>query len=328
MRTALLSVCLVFSMLPAAQAADRHLPGDAPGAADHPAVTRYPGAVIKWTQIDNHRPYRIATGPITGYRKIDTWVETEGRLTRIYYEIDAERTHTEVYANYKKALEDAGMEILVAGAGPKRTDIGGRAWLGIQYGENPIEERSAGILLLQGSATSGGGAFVAARKERADGNLFVAVGITQYSDKKVTVLVDVMEEAAVEADLIVVDADAMGEDIDEYGKVALYGLFFDHDKATLKAESKAALDEIAKFLKARPTLNVYVVGHTDSTGAFGYNHKLSEDRARSVADALVKTYGIDSKRLEPHGVGPLSPVFANHTDPGRAKNRRVELVER
>ncbi|WP_348654586.1 OmpA family protein, partial [uncultured Psychrobacter sp.] len=61
---------------------------------------------------------------------------------------------------------------------------------------------------------------------------------------------------------------------------------FDFDKATLKPESKAALDAIAEFLDANPDKTFYVVGHTDSKGTFAYNRKLSSDRALAVADAL------------------------------------------
>ena len=90
----------------------------------------------------------------------------------------------------------------------------------------------------------------------------------------------------------------------------------------------AALDAIATYLKAQPDKKFYVVGHTDSKGTFAYNRKLAADRAHTVAATLKQDYGIDSDRLEPHGVGPLVPVFSNQSDAGREKNRRVELVER
>ncbi len=92
--------------------------------------------------------------------------------------------------------------------------------------------------------------------------------------------------------------------------------------------SKPVLDQIAQFLRAQATATFYVVGHTDSTGTFAYNQQLSADRARAVVDALVRDYGIAANRLEPHGVGPLNPVFTNGADAGRARNRRVELVQR
>jgi outer membrane protein OmpA-like peptidoglycan-associated protein len=108
----------------------------------------------------------------------------------------------------------------------------------------------------------------------------------------------------------------------------LDGIVFDFDKATLKPESKAALDAIADYLNANPNDNFYVVGHTDSKGTYAYNSKLSSDRARAVADALKKEYGIASARLDPYGVGPLAPVFSNVSDGARERNRRVELVEK
>ncbi|MCB0297331.1 MAG: OmpA family protein, partial [Calditrichaeota bacterium] len=116
--------------------------------------------------------------------------------------------------------------------------------------------------------------------------------------------------------------------IAESGRVVLDGILFDYDKATLQAASKAALEQIAAYLKANAQQNFYVVGHTDAKGTFAYNQNLSAARARAVVEALVKDYGIAPARLEPHGVGPLVPVFSNASDAGRERNRRVELVER
>ncbi len=110
--------------------------------------------------------------------------------------------------------------------------------------------------------------------------------------------------------------------------MVLDGIVFDFDKATLKAESGPALEAIVSYLGANPDKSFYVVGHTDSKGTFGYNQTLSANRARAVVDTLKNDYGIASERLEPHGVGPLVPVFSNGSDSGREKNRRVELVER
>ena len=100
------------------------------------------------------------------------------------------------------------------------------------------------------------------------------------------------------------------------------------DTITITRESKPALDEIANLLKSRPDLKLFVVGHTDLTGNLQRNVRLSQGRAESVVNALVEDYGIARERLEPHGVGPLSPVAENTSEPGRARNRRVELVKR
>ena len=111
------------------------------------------------------------------------------------------------------------------------------------------------------------------------------------------------------------------------GHVEVPGIFFDTGKADLKAESAAAIGEIAKLLKAEPALKVFVVGHTDNVASLELNTRLSQARAESVVQALVSQHGIAASRLTGRGVGPLAPVATNETEDGRAKNRRVELVK-
>ena len=126
---------------------------------------------------------------------------------------------------------------------------------------------------------------------------------------------------------VVADASTMDKSIRETGKAALYGIYFDTGKADVKAESKPALDEIAKLLKIEPSLRLYVVGHTDNTGIFDANMKLSQDRAMAIVNALVKNYGLAASRLKAWGDGPTAPMATNDTEEGRALNRRVELVK-
>ena len=121
--------------------------------------------------------------------------------------------------------------------------------------------------------------------------------------------------------------EAMGKDIEELGRTVIEGLFFDHDKATLTAESKPALEEAAKLLGQLADKSFYIVGHTDSSGTYAYNAKLSSDRAEAVRQALLTDYDIDSDRLQAVGIGPVSPRFTNSSEGGKEKNRRVELVE-
>jgi OmpA-OmpF porin, OOP family len=123
------------------------------------------------------------------------------------------------------------------------------------------------------------------------------------------------------------NAEAMGNDIDATGHVSIYGIYFDTGKAEIKPESDAAIAEIAKLLKTNSALKVYVVGHTDNTGSFDANMQLSKDRASAVTNSLVSKYGIVASRLKAYGVSSLSPIASNKTEEGKAKNRRVELVE-
>lgn len=134
----------------------------------------------------------------------------------------------------------------------------------------------------------------------------------------------VVEKQAMTQD-VTANADSMASGLRESGKVALYGIYFDTDKATLKAGSEPTLVEIAKLLKADARLKLYVVGHTDNVGAFDHNLKLSQARAAAVVAALAQK-GVAAARLTPFGAGPTSPVASNAAEAGRAKNRRVELV--
>ena len=126
---------------------------------------------------------------------------------------------------------------------------------------------------------------------------------------------------------IVADAAAFSKGIEAEGHVAIEGIYFDTGKAEVKPESKPALDEITKLLTANPSLKLLVVGHTDSVGQFDANMKLSQARAEAVVQALVKDHGVAAARLKAQGAGPIAPVASNRTEDGRARNRRVELVE-
>jgi outer membrane protein OmpA-like peptidoglycan-associated protein len=123
------------------------------------------------------------------------------------------------------------------------------------------------------------------------------------------------------------DAAALGGDLASTGHAAVYGIYFDVDRAEVKPESRPALEQIAKLLAQDPKLKLRVVGHTDMTGAMDANMRLSQARAEAVVQALVSEHGVAAARLTGHGVGPLAPVASNDSDEGRAKNRRVELVK-
>ena len=304
---------------------------DIDGIVEHPMIKRYPGQVIAWQHIENYQPYKVAVGPVTGYRSITDWIETEGRVTRTFYKYEGEgRTYSEVYKNYLDALQAQGFEILGEGmsADRKGSIIGSRQWMEVTFSANPANKPGAVGTMFSGTSSSGGAGAVVAKKERAADTAYIVVYVEQHSKNYIGTLVDIVEVKAAETGLVVVDAEALGSDIKEYGRVVLDGIVFDFDKATLKPESKVALDAVAEYLNSNPDKSFYVVGHTDSKGSFEYNRKLSSDRALAVADALKKDYGIASDRLEPHGVGPLVPTFSNDSDAGRDKNRRVELVER
>jgi OmpA-OmpF porin, OOP family len=100
--------------------------------------------------------------------------------------------------------------------------------------------------------------------------------------------------------------------------------FFDFDKAVLKPEGKAKLDDLVGKVQGINLEVIIAVGHTDSVGTDAYNQKLSVRRAEAVKAYLVSK-GIEKNRVYTEGKGEKQPVADNKTAEGRAKNRRVEI---
>jgi OOP family OmpA-OmpF porin len=100
--------------------------------------------------------------------------------------------------------------------------------------------------------------------------------------------------------------------------------FFDFDKAVLKPEGKAKLDDLVSKVKGINLEVIIAVGHTDSVGSDAYNQKLSVKRSEAVKAYLVSK-GIEKNRVYTEGKGEKQPVADNKTKEGRAKNRRVEI---
>lgn len=112
------------------------------------------------------------------------------------------------------------------------------------------------------------------------------------------------------------------------GDVSLLDINFALDKADIPAASTATIDDVVTLLKAFPSLNIRVQGHTDNTNNTGdpdHNRKLSQRRADAVKAALTRK-GIAGSRISAQGLGDTQPVGDNTTEEGRARNRRTEFV--
>jgi OmpA-OmpF porin, OOP family len=135
--------------------------------------------------------------------------------------------------------------------------------------------------------------------------------------------------------LTIVEVEAMTQEVtagemlnalNKDGFIALY-INFDTGKSDIKPESEPAIAQIVSLLQDNADLKVSIEGHTDNVGAPAANQTLSEARAKSVMDAVVKG-GVDAARLSAVGWGQEKPVADNRTEEGRAKNRRVEIVKK
>jgi outer membrane protein OmpA-like peptidoglycan-associated protein len=100
---------------------------------------------------------------------------------------------------------------------------------------------------------------------------------------------------------------------------------FGYDSATLTPDAQNALNSVANVLNQYPDSTIKVTGHTDDLGSDGYNQKLSEARAASVA-AYLSQHNVNPARLSQQGLGERAPKFPNTDEANRSQNRRVELA--
>jgi len=113
--------------------------------------------------------------------------------------------------------------------------------------------------------------------------------------------------------------------------IVIKNIFYNFNEATLRPESKVGLDSLYKILTDNPLIKIQVRSHTDSVGSNDYNNTLSQQRAQSVVDYLVKEKGVDPTRLEAKGMGETEPIAPNSnpdgTDnpKGRQANRRTDF---
>jgi OmpA-OmpF porin, OOP family len=121
-------------------------------------------------------------------------------------------------------------------------------------------------------------------------------------------------------------AEGWAEQINQTGRVSIYGINFDTGKATIRLDSEKVLVEMVTLLQKQAEWALLIAGHTDNAGTDAVNGPLSRQRAEAVI-AWLGAKGIDKSRLVAAGFGSNRPVADNGTDEGKAKNRRVDLVK-
>jgi len=326
---------------------------DAKGSKDSSLLGRYKGAfIISY----DHKDYNEFTFPLSMLERIEGKRDMhnnhayapkekqvlEGDYTRLVYLIPENVSPLEVVRNYQQEIKEKGGEPLFeckaeeCGGDPTRGSNGGGGNMSLAMFLRPNEQ-------VKDKHFSNGAC--AQTSNISDQRYMVGmladtgahVSVLAYTLRKETycdafagrtvAVVDIVAPKQREQKMVMVKADEMAKKISTTGSIALYGIFFDFNKSDLKTESQPTLEQIAKLLKEDPQLKLMVVGHTDNVGPFAANMDLSQQRASAVVNALVSQQGIDKSRLTPIGVAFACPVASNKSEDGRAKNRRVELVE-
>lgn len=306
---ALLTIALPALILLALAAPAHAASGDVRGARDYPGIGRFGGSVITGYRAQDFDATTLQAAPFARGKAADQR-RVEGRITRIAYRTGAGPSILEVARNFESQLGKAGFETLVA---CDTKQCGGLAF------SRALDTLPVPQMIVDGFNFR----YYAGHKQDGGKETYATVLVSQ-NNKQIYAQLIVAVTGALENKMV--DAAAMAKGLGETGHIALYGIYFDTDKAVIKPQSKPTLDEMAKLLRGQPQLNVVVVGHTDSQGGYDYNMALSQKRAAAVAAALRRDYGIAPARLRTAGVGYLAPVGSNASDDGRALNRRVELV--
>ncbi|MEP6811060.1 MAG: OmpA family protein [Chthoniobacterales bacterium] len=299
---------------------------DIPGAKDNPLLKRYEGSTIFQYSQKEFDEYSMALGkglnPSGGGKSNEKEQTVEGKVTRISYFAPNGRSTLEVFRNYENDLKAKGFQTLFTAS---KEDLG-----------YDFQGRYAGIYSQIFEYSDFNSRYVAAKLSRPEGDVYATVFVTGYTygttgdvklEKNQTIVqVDIVESKPMEEKMVSVSAEKMASSLQDTGRVALYGIYFDFNKADVKSESASALEQIAKLLNSDTTLKLLVTGHTDNVGSFESNRTLSERRAQAVVGELTAHYNISNERLFPFGVSFAAPAASNDTEEGRAKNRRVELV--
>ncbi|WP_187182167.1 OmpA family protein [Rhizobium sp. WL3] len=299
------------------------------GFAPLEAMAVYDGACLYGAEDAGFTRFDLPVGPMKGGAPTEL-KPVEGQLRRRLYVAPAGASAADVFLNYRTALLGAGFSSLFECAG--RSCGSNNALLGklvIYPADRKL--RNLGTASEFALYIKDGEHYMAAVS--ADGTRHVALYVAQ--NQKAPLSGNASERAAVHLDLVtsaalesrMIDAAAMAKGISDEGHIALDNVYFDFGTANLSPEAAPAIAEMAKLLASNPGLKVYIVGHTDWVGDGETNLSLSQKRAQAVMAALVSA-GIAKERLAAAGMGMLAPRASNQTEPGRAMNRRVELVER
>jgi outer membrane protein OmpA-like peptidoglycan-associated protein len=297
---------LAILLAPAGAAAQTR---DVAGARDFAGIGRFAGSVITGYQVKDFDAARLQAAVFKDGQPADAR-RLEGRITRIAYRTNPGPSILEVSRNFETQLAKAGFETLLK----CDTDACG----GI-----PFVEAIDALPIPQMWVDGFNYHYFAGRKTEGGRETYASLVVSE-NNREIYAQLTVAETRAIENKMV--DAAAMAKGLGETGRIALYGIYFDTDRAEVKPESRPTLEQIAKLLTSQVGLNVFIVGHTDNQGPFAYNLDLSRRRAEAVAAELVKNYRIGAPRLRTAGVGLLAPVGSNGSEAGRALNRRVELV--
>ncbi|NOZ47578.1 MAG: OmpA family protein [Chlorobi bacterium] len=296
---------------------------DVEGSSDYLGLSRYKGAIIQEYNIINYGEFYFGLSePIRkdfGGRGqfFEKYLDVKGKIMNNQYLIPITEGVLQVYENYKNALTIAGYNILY-----------------IEHNKNSCFWREDYGYFSKAPEESYG---VDCDKDYYN---IVAKGVKDSIDVYVELYIGtggnwgqsfvIVNQSIVEAvplKLGLVKADNISQNIEFSGHSIFYNIHFASGSFQIETNSNNQMKQIADYLNAHKDKKFFIVGHTDNVGDFTSNMTLSENRAKAVMNDLITKYGVNKEQLKAYGDASLSPVTSNTTDGGKARNRRVEIVE-
>lgn len=295
---------------------------DIKGSKDYPMISRFEGSIIQYYKEFKWQDYQVPLSKMVTTEERGRYFEKskklEGKVVRTQYTASPDNNPSYVYKNYEAAFENAGFEILFQGKGDEGLGDEPADFCRTFYGD--IVRKFGFAYNPQGQNH----AMIVAKTNKDKRDIYAVIYISGFSD--VTLITqDVIETEAAKTGKVT--AQNINEDISANGHIAIYDIHFDTGKSEIKSGASVALRNIAEYLQAHTSQKFLIVGHTDNVGNFDTNIKLSKERAKAVMNELITKYNVKPEQLKACGDGSTAPVASNSTDDGKAKNRRVEIVE-
>ena len=274
------------------------------GAKEYRLIKYYPQARVMEYQVKDYDSAKMLIAYKAGTDNPATFDDLEGKIIQYTYQHKPSTSALEILRNYENVMRGKGFEPIVTGRGDRLPglDVDNDVTVGYWRWEEPGK----------------GEIWVSLRAYYNGGHDAPQSDLTIVETKSMQQALEANQE--VEA-----KPATLASALKDNGRVAIYGITFDFNKATLRPECAPVLGQVLSLLQGDAKLSVAIEGHTDSIGQPTYNQKLSADRAEAVKTWLVG-HGIDQARLATVGYGDTKPVADNASEDGRSKNRRVELA--
>ncbi|WP_298293837.1 OmpA family protein [uncultured Litoreibacter sp.] len=278
---------------------------DIAGGQDHPVTGRYDGSEMTGYSAREFDTYTTWTGAA---------FPLEGQVTEIAYQMPEGVTPVAAMRNFANRLQQQGYAPEFAcNAATDRKACSRDLTYAVSRLPSPrmvVDSFNYAYTLF---------------RDQGSGTTYVAL-LASENNGRTYLQASVIELEALQFKMV--DADEIADELTQLGHIALYGIRFDTDSATLTPDSLDTLAELTKYLQAHADKEIMIVGHTDNQGTLDYNIALSTRRAEAVRSHLANALGSSGELMRAAGVGFLAPVASNATEAGRSQNRRVEIVAR